>query len=89
MCRSSDERRTGATPAAHGLLGNRAPAETPMDSIAAVAAAHGVHMGASGAPWFVNPIKGHLPLLDGDGRVSSSDDATHETSASKSTEALD
>ena len=80
---------TGATPAAHGLLGNRAPAETPMDSIAAVAAAHGVHMGASGAPWFVNPIKGHLPLLDGDGRVSSSDDATHETSASKSTEALD
>ena len=48
-----------------------------------------MHMGASGAPWFVNPIKGHLPLLDGDGRVSSSDDATHETSASTSTEALD
>ena len=31
-------------------------------------------MGASGAPWFVNPIKGALPLLEGDGRVSSSDD---------------
>ena len=46
-------------------------------------------MGASGAPWFVNPIKGQLPLLEGDGRVSSSDDLTHETSASTSTEALD
>ena len=44
-------------------------------------------MGASGAPWFVNPIKAQLPLLEGDGRVSSSDDITHETSASTSTEA--
>jgi len=78
---------TGATPAAHGRLGNRAPPATRLDSIAAVAAAHGVHMGASGAPWFVNPIKDQLPLLEGDGRVSSSDDITHETSASTSTEA--
>ena len=37
---------TGATPAAHGRLGNRAPPATRLDSIAAVAAAHGAHMGS-------------------------------------------
>ena len=37
-------------------------------------------MGASGAPWFVNPIKGQLPLLEGDGRVSSSDDLPFQPS---------
>ena len=80
---------TAALPAAHGYLGNRATPATALESIAAIAAAHGVHTGLSGSPWFVNPVKRHLPMLDGDGRVSSSADDTYETTAYKTTQELD
>ena len=80
---------TGASPATHGVLGNVAVPSTPLDSVARVAAAHGVHMGITASPFFVNPIKDELPLLDGDGRVSSSADSLYETTESDSTEAYD
>ena len=50
---------------------------------------HGVHAGIAASPWMVNPVKRWLPLLDGDGRVSSSADGAYETTANGTTVKLD
>jgi hypothetical protein len=49
----------------------------------------GVDTGVSSSPWLVNLIKPHLPLLTGDGRVSSSADGVYETTMHASTETVD
>ena len=80
---------TGASPSAHGVLGNVGLSSFPMDSIFARAAEHSLHAGISASPWFVSVAKDDLPLLDGDGRVSSSADGTYETTRAPSTLAQD
>ena len=80
---------TGASPAIHGIVGNVAVPPFPYDSVFKQAAAHGVHAGIAASPWMVNPVKRWLPLLDGDGRVSSSADGAYETTANGTTVKLD
>ena len=63
---------SGALPASHGTLGNYMMGPWSFDTVFAQASRYGVHAGVTASPWFVNPIKRWLPLLDGDGRVSSS-----------------
>lgn len=80
---------TGASPRTHGVLGNTAVGPFPFDSVFRQARRYGVHAGISAAPWFVNPVKPHLPPLDGDGRVSSAADGVYETTRRADTRAED
>eukprot|EP00966_Prymnesium_polylepis_P246690 5705708-Prymnesium_polylepis.1 len=80
---------SGTSPPTHGVLGNVALKPWPFDTVFGQAERHGVHAGVSASPWLVNPIKAALPLLDGDGRVSSSANGFYETTSSASTASLD
>ena len=61
---------TGTRPEFHGLLGNLLAPETLFDSIFHVAARYAVTRGMTGSPWFSQIVRTQLPVLSGDGTLS-------------------